>query len=90
MAAAVTDDLSIISTDHGRKRRSERNIDKNDLRAAVLHGVRTPALPCPRTGAPRWMFTFADIVYITDETARVEVTSYPLRQNRSATCAPQG
>ncbi|KAJ3052327.1 hypothetical protein HDU99_008203, partial [Rhizoclosmatium hyalinum] len=33
-------------------------------------------MPCRRTGAKRWKFTFANIVYITDETCTQEITSY--------------
>ncbi|KAI9336128.1 hypothetical protein BDR26DRAFT_865178 [Obelidium mucronatum] len=33
---------------------------------------------CRLTGAPRWKYTFANIVYITDETSTHEITSYVL------------
>ena len=31
-----------------------------------------------RTGAPRWRYTHAGVVYITDETSRHEITSWRL------------
>ena len=70
--------LSILSTAHGRKRRTERLIGKRDLQAALKHGVKEFAGSDPTTGRPRWKYTFADIVYITDETSTVEITCYPV------------
>ena len=48
-----------------------------DPQAAVKYGTREPGFPCPKTGALRWKFTFADVVYVTDETCRLEITSWP-------------
>jgi hypothetical protein len=70
--------VTILSSTHGRQRRAEREIHKRDLQAAVKHGVKEPAGCCLRTGAPRWKYTFADVVFITDETSRHEITSWPL------------
>ncbi|KAJ3061386.1 hypothetical protein HDU99_005579, partial [Rhizoclosmatium hyalinum] len=69
---------TLLSTIHGRDRRSLRKIDKKDLLAAVKFGVKEAAYPCRATGATRLKYTFANIVYITDETSRREVTSYVL------------
>ncbi|KAJ3288812.1 hypothetical protein HDU79_004566 [Rhizoclosmatium sp. JEL0117] len=66
----------LLSSVHGRDRRKLRQIGKKDLLAAVKHGVKERAMPCRRTGAKRWKFTFANIVYITDETCTQEITSY--------------
>ena len=52
----------------GRQRRKERNISKRDLQAAVKHGTKKLSFPCPKTGERRWLYTFADIVYVTDDT----------------------
>lgn len=56
----------------------ERDISKRSLQAAIRHGKKEPAFPCRRTGAPRWKYTYADIVYITDEYSLYEITSYAL------------
>ena len=44
----------------------------------MKHGTKETALFDRKTGLPRWKYTFDDIVYITDHTSRVEITSYPL------------
>lgn len=59
-ATPQTSLVTLMSTDHGRKRREERGILKRDLKSALLHGKREPAHPCPRTGARRWKFTFGE------------------------------
>ena len=69
--------VTILSSAHGRQRRAEREINKRDLQAAVKYGVREPA-GLSKLGAPRWMYTFAGVVFITDETSRQEITSWPL------------
>lgn len=73
----TTSAVTVLSSAHGRQRRSERDIAKRDLQAAVRYGEKTPSHPCPRTGNQRWIFTFADIVYVTDETCSREITSWP-------------
>lgn len=75
-----TSAVPLTSSTHGRERRAQRLITKRNLQAAVLHGKKSKASHCPKTGRPRWMYTFADIVYITDETSTVEVTSWALEQ----------
>ena len=69
---------TLISSVHGRDRRAQRQIGKKDLLAAVQYGEKTRAHPDPRTGEPRWKFTFANIVYITDASCKKEITSYVL------------
>ena len=44
-------------------------------------GHSEPGERCPHTGAARWKYTYNNVVYITDETRRIEITSYPLRSN---------
>ena len=73
-----TSAVTVLSTPHGRKRRAERNIAVRDLKAAVKYGKKEVANPCPRTGEMRWKYTFADIVYITDTTSHIEITSWPV------------
>ena len=69
--------VTILSSAHGRQRRAEREINKRDLQAAVKYGVREPA-GLSKLGAPRCRYTFAGVVFITDETSRHEITSWPL------------
>ena len=68
--------VDFISSIHGEQRRIERLISKRDLQAAVKYGLREEARPHPRTGEPRLKFTYNGVVYITDRTRRIEVTSY--------------
>lgn len=70
-----TEDVTLISHVHGRQRRSERNIQRRELQAAIKHGVRESANP-GRDGSLRWRYTYKGVVYITDETSRHEVTSW--------------
>ena len=72
-----TSAVTILSSVHGRLRRAQRSIEKIDLQAAVKNGKKERGLPCPRTGEGRWKYTFADVVYITDESSRQEITSWP-------------
>lgn len=69
-----TSAATILSSDHGRMRRAQRMIDKRDLQAAVKYGVKERSYNT--YGVPRWKYTFADIVYITDDTSRREITSW--------------
>eukprot|EP01035_Chromulina_nebulosa_P026959 gene26959-35373_t len=68
-----TNQIPIISSIHGRERRQQRDITKRDLQAAIKYGTKEAQY---RLGKLRWKYTFADVVYITDETSTVEVTSY--------------
>ena len=70
--------MVIFSSLHGRERRLLRDITKRNLEAAVKYGKKERGHNCPKTGLPRWKYTYADIVYITDYTSTVEVTSYVL------------
>ena len=67
--------ITILSSIHGRQRRAERKIAKRDLQAALKHGQREVNYN-PRTGAPQWRYTFADVVYITDGVR--EITTWPV------------
>lgn len=71
-----TQDIQLLSSVHGRDRRLLRHIGKHDLRAAVKYGVKTQGYPHPVTGALRYKYTFANIVYVTDETSTQEITCY--------------
>ncbi|CAM9472532.1 unnamed protein product [Choristocarpus tenellus] len=71
-----TSELVFFSSLHGRARREQRGIDKRDLQAAVKYGRREMTFSDPRTGRPRWKYTYANIVYITDESSTREITSW--------------
>ena len=76
--ALSTHEISIISHTHGRQRREERNIKKEELQAAIKYGTRYRANPGP-SGKPRWRFEHDGVVYITDETFRQEITCWKLK-----------
>jgi len=79
MDSKSTDAVTLLSSVHGRDRRSLRKIGKRDLQAAVKHGTKELQV-CRRAGPhyleTRYKYTFADIVYITDETSTKEITSW--------------
>ena len=64
--------ITILSSEHGRMRREQRDISIRDLQKAVKYGTRR------RSGwKGRWVVEYDGIVFITDETMRREITSYP-------------
>jgi len=71
-----TEQITLLSEQHGRARRKLRDISKHDLRTTMKYGKKTRAHDCLRTGRPRYKFQFANVVYITDETCRREITCY--------------
>ena len=75
-----TSELELISSIHGNQRRAERSIEKRDLKAAFKYGTKEEQLRVLPNGTEvnRNKYTFADIVYITDETSRHEITSWVL------------
>ena len=72
----LTDEIKILSSEHGRARRYLREIPKECLKAAVKYGRKTKGGKDQMTGLPRWKYTFGNIVYITDHTSEKEVTCY--------------
>jgi hypothetical protein len=68
---------SIISHTHGRERRLERGIGKEELKAAVKQGHKERA-NAGRDGSTRWKYTHNGVVFVTDETSRHEITSWRL------------
>ena len=79
MDGLQTSALSLISSIHGRERRAQRAIAKCDLQAAIKHGskeVQINQRPGRHCGQVRYKYTFADVVYITDSTSRLEITSW--------------
>ena len=74
-----TSAVELISSIHGNQRRVERSIEKRNLQSAVKNGKRE--LQRRRIKGEmviRYKFTFADYVYITDETCTKEITSWVL------------
>ena len=71
-----TEEITVLSSLHGRARRMLREITKFDLQSAVKHGVKSKAHPDRKTGLPRWQYVYGNVVYITDHTSTKEVTSY--------------
>ena len=71
--------LTLLSSTHGRERRALRRISKYDLKAAVKHGTKEHGYPRRSTGEPTWKYTYADVVYITDDSSRNEITSWNLK-----------
>ncbi|CAB9509723.1 myosin heavy chain kinase [Seminavis robusta] len=63
--------ITILSSEHGRMRRDQRDIDKRDLQKALKHGTRS----CVWGG--RYKVEHDGIVFITDSTLRKEITAYP-------------
>ena len=77
VVASDTDLVTVLYSAHGRQRRSERLISKSDLQAAVKYGEKEASYE-NNSGELRWKYTFRGIVYITDETSRREITSWPI------------
>ena len=63
--------ISILSSEHGKLRREQRDIDKRDLQKALKHGTRV------RTWGNRWKVEYDGIIFITDNTMRREITAFP-------------
>eukprot|EP01035_Chromulina_nebulosa_P019632 gene19632-25543_t len=68
--------IEFEASEHGTIRRNQRDIKIRDLQAAVKYGIREPGYPSRKDGKPRWKFTYAGVVYITDDTCTKEITSY--------------
>ena len=70
----LTEELTVLSTVHGRQRRELRDITKHDLRTVMKYGTKTKNIVV--NGDQRWKFEFGNTVYITDSTCRKEITCY--------------
>lgn len=49
-----------------------------NLQAAVKYGVKELGYPHPKTKELRYKYTYMDVVYITDATSTIEITSWAL------------
>jgi len=80
METLHTSFIELISSIHGEQRRAERAIEKKDLQAAIKYGVKEQQQRLLKNGTMpiRYKYTFADIVYITDEFSSREITSWVL------------
>lgn len=73
---------SLLSTDHGRERREERNINKVDLQTARRYGMQEDASrPGGGKGRSRQRikYTYGGVTFIYDPIRNCEVTSYASR-----------
>ena len=70
-----TEEHTVLSADHGRQRRQERDISKRDLQLALKYGKQERAMD-DRRGRPRYRFTYRGVVYLTDQTMKHEITSW--------------
>ena len=85
-ASQLTEEITVLSSEHGRARRELREVPKICLQSAVKHGIKTSGHPDPRTGLPRWKYTFGNVIYVTDHTSGMEVTCY--KESVSIMAAP--
>ena len=65
---------TLLSCEHSRLRRAERLVSKRDLQAALKHGSRVVSLS--QRGLPVWKYSFADVVFIVDQTLTKEITCW--------------
>jgi von Willebrand factor type A domain len=63
--------ITILSTEHGRLRREQRDIDKRDLQKALKFGKKESNYK------GRWRIEYDGIIFITDRTCSIEITAYP-------------
>jgi hypothetical protein len=70
----LTEELTILSTLHGRARRELRDISKHDLQTVMKYGIKTRGNTV--NGELRWKFEFGNTVFITDEHCTKEITCY--------------
>ena len=70
-----TSAITVVATEHGRMRRSQRGIHKKDLQNARKYGVRETSRFLPN-GHRIAKYTWKNIVYITNEATNEEITSY--------------
>jgi hypothetical protein len=63
--------ITILSCEHGRMRREQRDIDKRDLQKALEHGSRQISF------MQHWKIEHDGIIFIADKNLRREITAYP-------------
>ena len=60
--------ITLITSEHGKMRREQRDISKRDLQKALKHGSREPNYKA------RWKIEYDGIIFITDNSMRHEIT----------------
>lgn len=70
----LTEELTVLSTIHGRQRRQLRDITKHDLKTVMKYGTKSKGNFV--NGDQRWKFEFGNTVYITSNDCRKEITCY--------------
>lgn len=63
--------ISVLSTEHGRLRREQRDIRKRDVAKAIRYGTRE------RVWGRRWKIDHDNITFIVNDYMTQEVTAYP-------------
>lgn len=63
--------ITILSSEHGRLRREQRDIEKRDLQKALKYGKRETAWN------NRWKITHDGVIFITDSNQIREITAFP-------------
>lgn len=72
MEDRATSLITVLSSEHGRMRREQRDISKRDLQKAFKHGARKRS-----KFQRRWKVEHDGIIYITDPSMRHEISVYP-------------
>ena len=75
LASRATSAHTVIPTPHGRARMGERAVSVKELQTAKKYGTITRARN-GRDGAVRWKIEHNGIVYITDRTQKLVITTY--------------
>lgn len=70
----LTEELTLLSTLHGRARRELRDISKHDFKTVMKYGTRTRGRTV--SGDQRWVWEFGDTVVITNNACDKEITCY--------------
>lgn len=65
--------ITILSSDHGRLRREQGDIDKRDLQKAIKYGTHQQCY------GNRWKIEYDGIIFIATESKQQEVTRIHLR-----------
>ena len=80
-ALQPTSQVPFFSSVHGAERRTQRNITKRDLQAAIKYGTSTRVRGNTRPfnwkyPGPTWIYHYANITYVTTDDSTQEITSY--------------
>ena len=74
----ITDNILLFSSLHGRERRIQRDITKRDFKSAIKYGQKEKVFRRSEGDIQviRWRIRYLHVIYITDESMTIEVTSY--------------